>query len=71
MYIKQPTVIPANIKVTRLPPSDKKVPSNYVLLQAEERRLQRAVEMKDKAEQFTQLLKNGYSAAEALKILKF
>jgi len=69
VYIKPQTVIPAGTKITRLPASNKKVPSLFVLEKRHERQLEREAEMKREAEEFAQLLKEGHTAREALIIL--
>lgn len=69
MYIKSSTVIPAGVKITKLPPSKKNVKSLFSLLKAEERRLTQEAEMKVKVQMLGAALKAGYTVLEAIKFI--
>lgn len=69
MYIKPQTVIPVDTKITRVAASNKKVPSLFSLEKAHERKLEAQADLKVKSAKFTALLKAGYTAVEALKLL--
>lgn len=69
MYIKPSTVIPPGTKITRLEASTTKVKSTYSLLKAEERKLGAQAELAFQAKQLTRYLEDGYSVAEAIKLI--
>lgn len=69
MHIKAQTVIPAGTKITKCPPSEGKGKSVYRMEQAEERKLEKAADMKVKAGKFAAALKVGFTVQEALKLI--
>ena len=70
MHIKAQTIIPAGMKITKCAPSVGKGKSVWTLLRAEEKKLEKQAEMKNVANQLTQLLKNGFTVEEAVSLLK-
>lgn len=70
MHIKAQTVIPAGTKITKLPARVGNAKSVYSLEKAHERQLERAAEIKVQAQKFTAALKVGFTAEEALKLIK-
>lgn len=70
MHIKAQTFIPVNTKITKCKPSNGKGKNIYSLLRAEEKKfekkLEKQVELKTRADLVTQLLKKGYTVQEAL-----
>lgn len=68
MYIKAQTVIPVGTKITKFPPSNKKVKSLYSLERAHERELEEEAVTKQMAAKVTNLIKAGYSVSEAIKL---
>ena len=69
MQIKAQTIIPANVKITRVAPSVGKGRNIYSLLRAEEKQLANAIELKVKANKFAAALKVGFTVVEALKLI--
>ena len=69
MHIKPQTVIPAGTKITKCPPHEGNAKSVWTLLRAEEKKLARAEELKEKAGKFAAALKAGFTADEALKLV--
>lgn len=71
MHIKPQTVIPANVKITKCPPSDgNKARSVFGLERSHERQLERIAEHKVLAQKFAAALKVGFTAEEALKLIQ-
>ena len=70
MQIKAQTVIPPGTKITKCAPAVGKAKSVYSLERAQERKLEQAGELKTKAQQFAAALKVGFTAEEALKLIK-
>jgi hypothetical protein len=67
MNIKQPTPIPPEVKITRVPAGVGKARSVYSLEKAHERKLERDAQLKARAERVTALLKAGLTVEEAMK----
>ena len=65
MYIKPQTVIPPDVKITRLPPSEGKGRSVYSLEREEEARLEKAVENQRREKLYKQAREAGMSVADA------
>lgn len=65
MYIKQQTFIPPEVKITRLPPSNKVVRSLYSLEREDERRLERQADKADMTKRFKEAIARGMSIADA------
>lgn len=69
MHIKPQTVIPAGTKITKCPPHAADAKSVRTLLRAEEKKLAKADELKERANKFAAALKAGFTAEEALKLV--
>lgn len=69
MHIKPQLVIPAGTKITKCPPHEGNAKSVWTLLRAEEKKLERVAELKEKASKFAAALKAGFSAEEAMKLI--
>ena len=69
MHIKPQIVIPPGTKIIKCPPHDANAKSVWALLRAEEKKIAREEELKQKAGKFAAALKAGFSAEEALKLI--
>lgn len=70
MHIKPSTFIPAGTKITKIAPSESKARSVYALERAHEKKLENLTEKKVQAQKFAAALKVGFTAEEALKLIK-
>lgn len=70
MHIKAQTIIPAGTKITRVAPGVGKAKSVFSLERAEEKKLEQAASKKIQAQKFAAALKVGFTAQEALKLIK-
>jgi len=71
MHIKPQTVLPPGTKITKCAPSDgNKARSVFSLERSHERVLENMAKTKVQAQKFAAALKVGYTAEEALKLIK-
>ena len=65
MHIKQQTIIPAHVKVTKFAPSKAKVPNLFTLERRHERKLERQSNAKEYQQRYQEALSKGMSVGEA------
>lgn len=68
MYIKEPTVIPPGVKITRCPPATGKGRSLRSLYREAERKAEESAEGEKRALRYKEARAAGYSVLEAIKI---
>lgn len=70
MYIKPQTVIPPGTKIIKCPAHDGVAKSVRSLVRADDKKDEKAAELKVKAQRFAAALKAGFTVAEALKLVE-